>query len=41
MMPPICHIWYYTTPRLVNSEGNGSFSGTRSLVKYKYIVGQS
>ena len=32
MMPPICHIWYYATLRLVNSEENGNFSGTRGVV---------
>ena len=26
MVPSICHIWYYTTLRLFNSEGNGNFS---------------
>ena len=29
MVPSICHTWYYTTSRLVNSEGNGNFSGSR------------
>ena len=32
MVPSICHIWYYTTLRLVNSEGNRHFSGDMSLV---------
>ena len=31
MRPSICHIWYYTTLRLVNLEGNGNISGTRRL----------
>ena len=25
MVPSICHMWYYTILRLVNSEGNGIF----------------
>ena len=33
VVPSICHIWYYTTFMSVNSEGNGEFSGARSLVK--------
>ena len=27
-------VWYYTTHRLVNSEENGNFSETKSLVYY-------
>ena len=32
MVPSICHIWYYTTLRLVNSERNGNFSVTVNRV---------
>ena len=32
MVLSICHIWYYTTTRIVNSEENDNSSGTRSLV---------
>ena len=34
MVSSICHIWYYTTLRLVYSERNRNFSGTVSLVPY-------
>ena len=40
-MPSICHIWYYTTLRLVNSEGHGTFSGTRSLRSTVYGITQT
>ena len=35
MVPSTCQSWYYTTLSLVNTEGNCSFTGTRSLV---YVI---
>ena len=32
IVPSTCHVWYYTTLKIVNSEGNGNFSGSRSVV---------
>ena len=32
IVPSTCHVWYYTTLKIVNSGGNGNFSGSRSVV---------
>ena len=41
MVPSIGHIWYYTTLSLVNSEGNGNFSGTSLSLVFQKICEHS
>ena len=38
MVPSICYMWYYTSSRLVNSEGGCNFSGTRSQIFPKNVL---